>query len=101
MATKNSSLTPEELCAILKACGDAKVAEMDFGTLHVRFDRPDQKPLPNPGIAVSDDTLKQVTERVLREDEHRLREDQMALLQIENPLAAEQLALEDEGLSVN
>jgi hypothetical protein len=126
MATEESTkttLSPRDLCSILKACGDARVTLLQLGDLHVEFAGPaspapvveirtdtlDSKslrkfmnqasqPISPPGLA---ETQARIAEEALVDDELALREQQIAELHLTNPLLAEQLItqgeLEDHG----
>jgi hypothetical protein len=82
-------LKPSELCDVLKACHDAKVRELKFKGLHVIFAPAEM------GSAIQGDLTTEVTtalgavkllEREANEkDELALREEQLALMRIENP----------------
>ncbi len=99
---KEIVLTPGEVCVILKACSDSNVAAIKYGNLNVQFGLPAVPPAPvlsrNPETALSEEQHRKQGKASLQQDEIRLREEQLALLQIENPLAAEELMLK-EGLN--
>lgn len=104
--------TAEELCGIIKACGEAQVVELKLGDLYVRFGQqpvPEapanevQSPAPTPEAAISatQNELEKEAERALTQDEVKLREDQLDMALLENPLLYEELIakgeVEDDG----
>lgn len=94
-------LTPEGLCSILRACRESQVSELKFGPLHVKFGPPVDpepvKPTPAPATATEiADTQKNIAKESLAQDEAKLRETQLALAFIENPMLAEQMLMDGE-----
>lgn len=108
MAAEKLLLSVSDVCAILKACGEAKASELKFGGLHVKFGQP--APLPPPPAALVDTapaprtaeemaalqkTQTQVSELARIKDEIALREEQLAYMSVVDPLAMERML--DEG----
>jgi hypothetical protein len=109
-----SPLTPAQVCAIIKACRDAQVTELQLGDLYVRFGpqakpgdqmeapaaipanvaqaapTPQKKPGPESPEAHEEAT------KALVQEELNFREEQLALMWIEDPLAAQELILKGE-----
>ncbi len=101
----NKPLGAEEICAILKACGASKVAELKFGDLYVAFDRQSPRKSPRGNVASEDttapavdpaDTPEAVNMQQTELDELRLRDEQVAHMLIENPVLAEELLIQGE-----
>ena len=95
-------LTLEELCAILKACGEARVTELKFGDLHVHFGKAaqmetnqvgshvDMAPDPRAAKEIAGNQIKEA-KRSLELDEMRVRNEQISELFLTDPLRAEEL----------
>lgn len=105
-------LTAEEVCSILKVCGEVRVAKLEFRDLRVEFSpttglaSPDGSapvdyrvvtpadmvlsPLPEAEIS---ELQKKVAEKSFVQDEIATREDQIAELLVTDPLAAERLLM--------
>ena len=100
-ANEKILLTAEEVCIILKTCGEAKVAELQFGPLHVWFDKSVAKivkeecPIPLPATEIAE-TQEIIAKEAHIEEEIRTREDQVAELWITNPQKAEEMVLKGE-----
>lgn len=108
MAESKSILTVADVCAILKACGEAKAAELKFGGLYVKFGQP--APLPAPAapvdkapapltateIAELQQKQTQVAELSQIQAEIALREEQLAHMRVVDPLAMERLLEEGD-----
>jgi hypothetical protein len=112
---QKNCLSTDDVCRIIKACGEAKVAVLKFGDLCVKFEA---TPAPNPwtptqspdsgfraprsvdtahsstSAAEIAGTHEQVAEESLLQDEAAVREEQIAQMVIENPLLAEQLLMD-------
>lgn len=99
-------LSGTEICKIIEACARRKVAKLEFGPLKLEFQPPvEHRPPLAPGPAspvlepenVIREKQAQEHERALEAEEIRTREEQIAELQITDPLAAEELMqLEDD-----
>jgi hypothetical protein len=101
----NLALSAEDICRILLTCGKAKVAELQFGPLCVRFgaqaideDVPrgtlrTSKSLPPTQAKEMAEQQTQIAEKSLAEQEYELRLDQLAQLMIEDPAKAEELII--------
>jgi hypothetical protein len=92
------------VCAILKACADARVAELEFGDLYVRFGTPTEAPGPLASVdqALAPQTATEIAEiqeqqaeKSLIQEEVALRDRQLAQMLIEDPFMAEQML--DDG----
>lgn len=99
-ATK-TLFTAEQVCSIIKACGEAHVSVLEFGDLRVRFGRSaeeeDQGRAFNPDPA-TEIAVKQaeISAQSLKRDEIAFREEQLAMAVIEDPVLAEKLLMEGE-----
>lgn len=106
MAQKN--LSAEEICLILKACGESQVAMLKYGDLCVRFGKhtetrsgvqalgdPDTVPPTTSATAIAA-TQDTEAEKSLLQGEVAFREDEVAMMLIEDPARAEQLIMEGE-----
>ncbi len=105
-APKKSLLTFSQVCSILKACGESRVAELKFGDLHVTFHPPVKEgpeaqqyfpttPTP-PEAEISDQQREQLEKHALAEDERRVKEEQLQQMLIEDPAGYERLLAEGE-----
>jgi hypothetical protein len=110
MSRREKFLSSRDLSAIIKVCGESRVAELKFGDLHVRFDTPVEQVMrlygdqireaaanstpsnrPDTAISAIQDHLAQES---LERDEFDVKEDRLAQMIIENPLEAERLLIE-------
>jgi hypothetical protein len=94
------SLSPEEVCRILKVCGETNVLELKFGDLAVVFGA-SAKNSPEPVISPS--TVAEITavqrvqaEKSLLRDEIAMKEQELAEMAIESPLKYEELLMQGE-----
>ncbi len=118
----SSKFTVTDLCAILEACGKSHVAELKWGDLFVKFgpqspvsqvvehrtpvvlplESEDLTPEPRPAKEIAE-TQTTIARESLELDEIHLKEDQLALLAIEDPQAYEQMVadgeLDEDGFS--
>jgi hypothetical protein len=102
----SNPLTSAQVIDILKACAEAKVFEIQFQDLRVKFGEGRNETLPPADFATSEQTTSsdtilsakhdEMTRESVEIDELRFREEQLALLQIEDPLAAERMFLDGE-----
>lgn len=100
-------LDSAEVCVIIEACAKHGVVELKFHDLELKFGKQTEQgtglPL-NPGdnvalppVAVmTEKDHEKNTESVLEEEEISLRENQIAELQIDDPVAAEELIMNGE-----
>jgi hypothetical protein len=103
MKAEKSILTPAEVCAILKACGEAQVRVLKFANLYVQFDKKvepartavAEAPAPTTEAEISE-TNQKIHEDALAQDEQAVRQDQLDQMWIENPLEAERILLAGE-----
>ncbi len=108
MATEKNLFTPAEICTIIETSGKAKVSRLKFGDFEVEFGAQPESPVqsqpswlertpvphaPAPlASATAQTPLINLRDRKPEpEDELRFREDQLALMRIEDPFAYEQL----------
>lgn len=99
---KRQLLSTKEVCRIIKLGKKAGLSELKFGELHVSFKSPieqvakatmRQPRIPSvPVKAPTENTQKEA----LAQDELRLREDQLAMALIEDPVRYEQLLRDGE-----
>jgi hypothetical protein len=108
---KQKGLTPGDVCAIIKACGESQVRVLKFAGLHLEFEPkgsaeqaisvvPAERTPEPPAEAPAETQLQAEAERSLVQDELAYREDEIAQMLIENPMRAEQL-LTDGGLEAD
>lgn len=97
------------MCAIIKACTEARVAVLKFGPLEVQFHQ-QVEPLAfangpqgwqrvqptQPEAEISDEQRQQMEEEALDRDEIRLKEDQLDQMLIEDPAEFEKLVAQNE-----
>lgn len=101
MAEK-SALSPEQVCAIIKACGESQVRVLKFAGLYVEFERTPLTPvvaeevLPPPATEMAESQLKIEEGRGILQRELQIRDDQVAQMMIENPVLAEQLLMDGD-----
>lgn len=88
-------LSGEEICAIVKACGEAGVSRLCFGPLDVQFKcSPDTEKPHEQTIVVTDPVLQEEVTKVETErDELAHKEEMLAQLEIENPAEYERQML--------
>jgi hypothetical protein len=99
-------MTSDDICAIIRQCGESGVSELTFGSLSIRFASENKRgDLSSPEIAhhgishsttdyIFDDSFKKSDEedkRILEEEEIRMREDQLSMALIEDPAQFEKL----------
>lgn len=100
-------LKSQEICEIILSSAQNGVTELKFGSLHIVFGKKTEPQeislLPGkvygastPDNEISDQTHEQMNIDSLEADELRLRDDQLSQMQIENPLKAEQMLLDQE-----
>lgn len=101
MANQKTALSSQEVCAILEAGAKNGVSVLKFGDLLVRFGRhaTPTTAIPEPATTatVTPETHEAQTKDTLEVEELRLREQELAELQITDPLKYEQM-LEDGDL---
>lgn len=101
-------LTAHDVCLIIKECGVAKVAKLEFCGLRLEFGPsagqavPDyasahvfQAPTPTPETEISEIQRKEA-EKAFVKDEVDVREDQIAELLVTDPVEAEKLLIAGE-----
>lgn len=111
---RKSILTAQDICAIIRACGEHGVATLKFGSLeinmgevahHYSIEMPQDAPLPHPDTAISEQKAKHVEQEVIEKAEVETKADQLARLLIEDPAEYEMLMqageLEDEDAQAN
>lgn len=111
---QNNLLTSDEVCSILKACAESKVRELKFGGLYVSFGpqaleeqihimlppaasepvAPTSAPPPVAEMTEAQHTIQ--TSESLAQAEIEAKEDQLALLAIENPVEFERQLMNGE-----
>lgn len=101
------SLSTVDVCAIIKACGEAGVRRLSFDGLRLSLEKPSSDPRPptpnpweiGPGPSLATPSVptptapehSEIEKDTLEADELAIREAQMAELWITNPLRAEEL----------
>lgn len=99
MRPMDNILTPADVCAILKACGDSQVRVLKFANLYVQFETKAQNATEpftaGPDTEISE-TNKIIERESLAQDEQAVRQDQLDQMWIENPLEAERILLAGE-----
>lgn len=92
----------EEVCKIIEVAAKRGVAELKFGVLELKFGPALSKPTaPGPTIPAfrSENVLQEQQiehEKAILSEEIRTREEQVAELMISDPLAAEEMMLQEE-----
>ena len=106
-------LKSEEICAIIKVCGEAKVHVLKFEGLYLRFDTPVDPTTeawtrarsqvapapdfqPQPATQERVDDLKKIEAYGMTQDELALRTEELAELWVTRPELAEQLLMDGE-----
>jgi len=105
--TINNGLSSDEVCSIIKVCGEVKVSCIQYRDLTVWFGpQPELSDLPrlDSNLAASmpssqtEAAISAIQENqakeALEQDEEKLKEDELALMLIENPQMAEKLLIE-------
>lgn len=112
----SSSLSSVEICNIIKACSECGVATLTFQDLSISFhsklplapngeiktEGGQQNPplpvpvKPNSEVKISESQHEEINKATLEEEERALREEQIAELHITNPLAAEEMIMNEE-----
>jgi len=87
------TLSVGEVCVILSACVESGVTTLKFGDLHVEFGgKPTStEPALSPVTEITEENHKASTAKAVEADELTLMDERIALLQLENPLLAEEL----------
>jgi predicted Mrr-cat superfamily restriction endonuclease len=99
--SQNNSLNSTDICAILRACREAGVSELEFGTLRVTLGKTARIVQEEAAQSLATETeisahqVKQARE-AFELDELRMREDQLAELLITDPARAEQMLIDGE-----
>ncbi len=109
--TKENALSSRDVCEILSACAANKVSVLKFGDLYVRFG-PSAEELATTAIVeaqehaansktnsdkeISESDHERINREGLEVEELRTREQQLAELQITDPLAAEEMLMNEE-----
>jgi hypothetical protein len=93
-----TSLTVDEVCRILIECARTGASELQFRDLHVSFGAQATEIVePHSSIAAEmAPNHEKMNQDALENDELALREEQMSLLAIENPMAFEQAIMDGE-----
>ncbi len=100
----NTVLKPRDICAIIRVCGETGVQELKLGELQISF-KADQKALVAHGTQTPTESQESEsqpsgllavvsehqTEFEFDEDEQDLKEERLALMQIEDPAGYEKL----------
>lgn len=94
MSPRKEILNIDNICALIRTCGEVGVKEVSFGRLHVVFGRKDQDTQassPNlPDKALSEQS-QSIEQRAFEQDEISTKDDQLAELVITDPLEYERL----------
>ena len=101
--TRSKELSAEEVCSILKACGEAQVSVLKFRNLYVKFGGPAEHQKNDlatvspiiPETEISEQASNVSTEALLKEA-RLTKEERLALLQIEDPHEYEKLLFSGE-----
>lgn len=96
-------LNTDDVCSIIKACGEHKVAELKFGGLYLKFDNPtgvmvgkdfqisQSVPQSHPDTEISERQAKQIEQEVIAVAEIQTKEDRLAQMMLEDPAEYERL----------
>ena len=107
-AIEKRILTSDEVCAIIKACNDARVAVLKFGDLEIQFHQkveplafehgPQgwQRLQPTQPEAEISEQQQQLHEKSFDADEIRVKQDQLDQMLIEDPHEFEKLMAQNE-----
>ncbi len=96
------ALTPEQVCAIIKSCGESHVRVLKFAGLYVQFERSAVAPAvaeivsPPPATEMAETPNPIEEEKALLQKELAVRDDQLAYVMVENPVLAEQLLMDGD-----
>jgi len=98
--TNIMTFTAIEVCEIIAACGNSGVKEFAFRDLRITFqarknDGQDEPIYQSPG-PVTEIVSNQFDESLIQQDEMAMKEDELSLLKIEDPLAYEQMLMRRE-----
>jgi hypothetical protein len=95
----------KEVCALIKACSEARVSELKFGELQILFAPAEMGPaktsdannqvLVEEALPLSMESLE-IEKRAFEFDEQSIKEDRLALMAIENPSEFEAMTLAGE-----
>lgn len=104
MGTKGTpgQLGAEEICAIIKACSQARVAKIQFGELSLEFAQAEIAPILSGVPALTAQDLAIQIQRSELQDELREQEDIEGELILTDPVRYEELALKgklSDGIS--
>ena len=90
---RRHALKVDEICALIKQCSESGVTEITFGELHISFASKAIEALPEQAIAGTEpEKIEQDLERKEIED----KEDLLAHMLVEDPVAYERLRLAGE-----
>ncbi|MFA9263201.1 MAG: hypothetical protein ACEQSB_07770 [Undibacterium sp.] len=89
------ALDVESVCRILKTCHESGVSELTFAGLKVKFGVP-ATASEEMLAPVSPVVAHEIEAEAIAQAESRIREDQLANLPLENPLAFEELLAQGE-----
>jgi hypothetical protein len=98
-------LSSNDVCLILKACGESGVRVLKFADLYIQFGKTKQETLAEsqetasaalaPEAAISEIQIKEAT-KALEREELAYKQDLIAQMRIEDPVMAEKLLLAGE-----
>ncbi len=102
--TIKKEMTHKEIISIIKACGKSQVTEIQIGDLCVKFGRQTEPGLSeaiapqdfSPAPAQSDAELQKEQKMEFDREELAYREEQLAMMLIENPSLHEELVIKGE-----
>lgn len=79
-------LNSNDVCSIIKSCSSNRVSILKFGDLYVKFDDAlTAQPKASFGRAIPEAKLKEEEQRYITERELEAREDQIAMMHLEDP----------------
>jgi hypothetical protein len=92
--------TAKEICEIIAACGNSGVLGFSFQGLRITFperknDGQDELQFQSPGPVTAIGSNR-FDESLIRQDELAMKDDELSLLKIEDPLAYERLLMQRE-----
>lgn len=93
------SFSADELVRVIRACHKAGVTELKIGEILVKFgngDTPERKTAGAAIPTVTEAELKEVQQHLLVEENLEHAEEQLSLMQLEDPAQYERLILERE-----
>jgi hypothetical protein len=100
----DKALSSQDVCLIIKSCGEAGVSSLSWGELHIQFglqppgrslgSNQETETILTPTEAAISETQEQLAQESLERAEDELRAMQLELMKIENPAEYERLVFD-------